>query len=94
MFNNENKKLINKYLSEEISFNEFVNAIKTNEKLLSFIESEKFLSKLSESISCVITTKEMADKIPGNIGVIISNRPRIDFFKLHNSLVENKKLIC
>ena len=67
-----------------------LNVSESDEKLLSFIESEKFLSKLSESISCVITTKEMADKIPVNIGVIVSEIPRIDFFKLHNELVENK----
>lgn len=67
-----------------------LNISEANEKLLSFIESDKFLSQLSKSISCVITTKEMADKIPENIGVIISEVPRIDFFNLHNKLIENK----
>ena len=44
MFNNENKKIINKYLSEEISFKEFVNAIKTNEKLFIYLtKKEKLL---------------------------------------------------
>ena len=41
MFNNENKKIINKYLSEEISFNEFVNAIKTNEKLFVYLTKKR-----------------------------------------------------
>ncbi|WP_195263783.1 UDP-3-O-(3-hydroxymyristoyl)glucosamine N-acyltransferase [Clostridium sp. 1001275B_160808_H3] len=67
-----------------------LNISEANEKLLSFIESEKFLSQLSKSISCVITTKEMASKIPEEIGVIISEVPRIDFFNLHNKLIENK----
>ncbi|MDI9216969.1 UDP-3-O-(3-hydroxymyristoyl)glucosamine N-acyltransferase [Clostridium tertium] len=67
-----------------------LNISEANEKLLSFIESEKFLSQLSKSISCVITTKEMASKIPESIGVIISEVPRIDFFNLHNKLIENK----
>lgn len=66
-----------------------LNISKSDEKLLSFIESEKFLSKLSSSISCVITTKEMAEKIPEHLGVIISKVPRIDFFNLHNILVSN-----
>ncbi|GAA0818534.1 UDP-3-O-(3-hydroxymyristoyl)glucosamine N-acyltransferase [Clostridium tertium] len=67
-----------------------LNISQADEKLLSFIESEKFLSQLSKSISCVITTKEMASKIPENIGVIISEVPRIDFFNLHNKLIRNK----
>ncbi|EEH96880.2 DapH/DapD/GlmU-related protein [Clostridium tertium] len=67
-----------------------LNISEADEKLLSFIESEKFLSQLSKSISCVITTKEMASKIPENIGVIISEVPRIDFFNLHNKLIRNK----
>lgn len=68
-----------------------LNISEANEKLLSFIESEKFLSQLSKSVSCVITTREMADKIPKNLGVIISDIPRIDFFTLHNKLIENEK---
>ncbi len=67
-----------------------LNISEADEKLLSFIESEKFLSQLSKSISCVITTKEMASKIPESIGVIISEVPRIDFFNLHNKLIRNK----
>lgn len=67
-----------------------LNISEVNEELLSFIESEKFLSNLSASISCVITTREMANKIPENIGVIISKVPRIDFFNLHNKLIGNE----
>lgn len=68
-----------------------LNISEANEKLLSFIESEKFLSQLSKSISCVITTKEMAGKIPESVGVIISEVPRIDFFNLHNKLIDKKE---
>ncbi|MDU5109538.1 MAG: UDP-3-O-(3-hydroxymyristoyl)glucosamine N-acyltransferase [Clostridium sp.] len=67
-----------------------LNVSEADEKLLTFIAEEKFLAQLSKSISCVITTKEMASKIPENIGVIISEVPRIDFFSLHNKLIENK----
>ena len=70
-----------------------LNVSKTNVKLLSFIESEKFLGELSDSIACVITKKEMIDKIPETMGVIVSETPRIDFFKLHNKLVKNKNYI-
>lgn len=70
-----------------------LNVSETKVKLLCFIESEKFLENLSENISCVITTKEIAYKIPKDIGVIISEVPRIDFFNLHNELVKNKEYI-
>lgn len=70
-----------------------LNVAKANKKLLSFIESEKFISSLSEDISCVITKKEIANLIPEDIGVIISNNPRIDFFNLHNLLCNNSEYI-
>lgn len=70
-----------------------LNVSESKEKLLTFIESEKFLNQLSTSICCVITTKEMADKIPKEMGVIISKTPRLDYFNLHNELSKNKKYI-
>ena len=37
MFNYENKKIINKYLNEEMSFDVFINIIKKDKKLLKFL---------------------------------------------------------
>lgn len=56
------------------------------EKLLSFIENEKYISGLSDKITCLITTKEIGDKLKNKYGVIISSNPRMDYFKLHNKL--------
>ena len=57
-----------------------------NEKILTFIESEKYISGLSNRITALITTKELGEKLKDRYGVIISNNPREDYFKLHNIL--------
>lgn len=62
---------------------------KCDEKLLSFIESAKYLAGLGSSITCLITTEELADKLKEKYGVIVSSNPRMDYFKLHNKLSEN-----
>ncbi|MGG7178092.1 UDP-3-O-(3-hydroxymyristoyl)glucosamine N-acyltransferase [Clostridium paraputrificum] len=55
-------------------------------KTLSFIDSEKYVEAISKDISCVITTRELADKFNGELGILICDEPRVSFFKLHNEL--------
>lgn len=57
-----------------------------DEKILTFIESEKYISGLSNKITALITTKELAEQLKDKYGVIVSNSPRSDYFKLHNIL--------
>lgn len=57
-----------------------------DEKLLTFIESEKYISGLSNKITALITTREIGEKLKDKYGIIISERPRNDYFKLHNIL--------
>ena len=61
--------------------------------LLIFVESEKYLalavSKLN--ISAVITTEAIAKDLPNSWGIIISQSPKITFFKIHNWLVRHTK---
>lgn len=64
-----------------------------NEKLLSFIESEKYISGLGDNITCLITTREVGEKLKDKYGIIVSNNPRMDYFKLHNELSKNKEYI-
>lgn len=64
-----------------------------DEKLLSFIESEKYISGLGDNITCLITTREIGNKLKDKYGIIISNNPRMDYFKLHNKLATNKAYI-
>ncbi len=56
-----------------------------NLKLCTFIEDERYINNLSESVSMVITTDCIAKKII-NKGICISKNPRISFFTLHNYL--------
>ena len=57
-----------------------------DEKLLTFIESEKYINSLSNNIRGLITTKDIGEKLKNRYGVIISKNPRADYFKLHNEL--------
>lgn len=63
---------------------------KCDEELLTFIESEKYIDSLGDNITCVITKAEIADKLKGKYGVLISDNPRKAYFKLHNKLTEYK----
>lgn len=66
---------------------------KCNKKLLSFVESEKYISSLGDNISCIITTEEIGKSLSDRYGIIISKNPRMDYFKLHNKLTCNKEYI-
>lgn len=55
---------------------------------LTFLEREKFLPSLENpNISCVLTTPELAEKIPAHIhGVFLCGRPKAALFEIHNYL--------
>lgn len=55
-------------------------------KLLSFIENEKYIKGLGDNISCLITTNEIGEKLKDKYGIIVSNNPRMDYFRIHNKL--------
>ena len=60
-------------------------------KVLTFLNDEKYYKEIenNKSITCIVTTDEVAKKIEkGKYGIIISNNPRKDFFELHNKLVK------
>ena len=60
-------------------------------KVLTFLNDEKYYKEIenNKSITCIVTTDEVAQKIEkGKYGIIISNNPRKDFFELHNKLVK------
>lgn len=57
-----------------------------DERILTFIESEKYINCLSNNIAALITTKELGEKLKDAYGIIISKNPRADYFKLHNEL--------
>lgn len=59
---------------------------KCEEKLLTFIENEKYIDGLSDNITSLITTKDIGEKLKGKYGIVVSSNPRVDYFKLHNEL--------
>lgn len=54
--------------------------------LLSFIEDEKYIDEISDNITSIITSKYIGEKLKSKYGIIVSENPRIDYFKLHNEL--------
>lgn len=56
---------------------------------ITFVKEKKYLSKLSETVTMVVTTKDLVPYIKGNRGIVISSNPVITFFSLHNSLSDN-----
>ncbi len=67
-----------------------------DEKLLTFIDSEKYINSLSHRITALITTRKIGEKLKDKYGILISESPRNDFFQLHNilSLKEDYKREC
>ncbi|MHB9305608.1 DapH/DapD/GlmU-related protein [Fusobacterium polymorphum] len=60
-------------------------------KVLVFLNDEKYYKEIenNKSITCIVTTDEVAQKLEKNTyGIIISKNPRKDFFELHNKLVK------
>lgn len=60
-------------------------------KVLTFLNDEKYYKEIenNKSITCIVTTDEVAQKIEKDkYGIIISNNPKKDFFELHNKLVK------
>lgn len=80
---------------EVISDGEFTSlglaVSRCEEKLLSFIENEKYIPALGDNITCLFTTKEIGEKLKDKYGIIVSNNPRMDYFKMHNKLSNSKE---
>lgn len=94
MFNKENKKIVFKYLVEEISFNEFVNAIKTNEKLFAYLIKKRYLADRIKQVKYK-TDFEFVDKVglycSINDAFFKENKQKFqgDIIKIYNFLLEN-----
>lgn len=59
-------------------------------KVLSFIEKEKFVSKMTTNVSCVFCTMELVDLLPETVeGICVVEEPKKAFVVLHNELAKN-----
>ena len=64
-------------------------------QFVTFLEKEKFLSALENpNISCVLTTPELAEKLPPHIqGIFLCSRPKATLFALHNRLAQHTEYV-
>lgn len=61
--------------------------------VLTFLNNLKYLDSLmdNKSVSCVVTTKELAEKfLETKLGIIVNENPKKAFYTLHNYMVENE----
>ena len=56
--------------------------------MLAYLSSEEFASAVlgNDAISCVLTTPELADQVPGHAGLAVVDDPRATFYRLHDHL--------
>ncbi len=56
-----------------------------------YCESPQYieLCNTKESLTCVITRHEFSNKFTRNLGIVISDDPKSDFFELHNAIAED-----
>jgi UDP-3-O-[3-hydroxymyristoyl] glucosamine N-acyltransferase len=63
-----------------------------DERVLSFLSDEKYVQSVIDNmnIAAVITTECILEnvKIPENMGIILSDNPKLTFYEIHNALVE------
>lgn len=61
---------------------------KSNKKLFSFLDSEKFLKEMNnKNIKCIVCRKELVPLLPKEItGIMISKEPYISFWRRHNEM--------
>ncbi|MCF0132132.1 MAG: UDP-3-O-(3-hydroxymyristoyl)glucosamine N-acyltransferase [Pseudobutyrivibrio sp.] len=61
---------------------------------LSFLGKAKFIDKINRSISCIITTADIASQITDTIsGLAIAKEPKIEYAKLHNYLSTDERYV-
>jgi UDP-3-O-[3-hydroxymyristoyl] glucosamine N-acyltransferase len=68
----------------------------SEQSLFVYISEKKYLSELEKNVnvSCVICTDEIFEHLPqNNYGVMISQKPRVDFFETHNYFSKNSAYI-
>lgn len=66
----------------------------SNEKVLSFLTDKKYLQILKNNVNIVaiICDQELLNKVslPPDMGVILSSNPQMDFYCIHNLLVDRR----
>ena len=68
-----------------------LNALSRNDTLV-FLQEEKYVSQINPTmISAVITTGEIKRSLKHlNIGILVSDTPKVDFYKIHDFLIDTQ----
>ena len=65
---------------------------KTRSRILTFINNEKYIHTLSESVTCIICDAKIAKILPNKYGICLSENPRLSFYLIHNCLCRDLNL--
>lgn len=76
------------YRDNEFDYVDYSNS-KLSKKVLTFIEDERYIKYLSDSITCIICNIENASLFSQKYGILLSSNPRLDFYLIHNFLSLN-----
>ena len=69
-------------------------ASRTELSLLSFLDNEKYIDKVTGNIRMIVTSPDIAMHIKErNYGLVLTDNPRLLFFHLHNALFENNSYV-
>lgn len=79
--------------NEQVFYTLGLVAQNPGQKYITFINDIKYLSKLNENVSVVITKPELKEIIPKKYGIVVSENPTITFFELQNYLSLNTDYI-
>ncbi len=82
---------VNIYNDGEFDNIDFANS-KLKNRILTFIDDEKYISTLSDYITCIICNDEIAKMLPKKYGICLSDEPRLKFYLIHNYLSRNFNL--
>ncbi len=58
--------------------------------MLTYLAAEEYVPTLTsnDSVSCVLSSPELAEQIPQGLGVAVVDDPRLAFYRLHNHLAK------
>lgn len=60
---------------------------------LAYLNEKRFIRKITADVSCIITTNEFLEFVPGNVGVVISKDPKSLFWEVHNYLAKRNRTL-
>lgn len=68
--------------------------MKLEQRTCTFVDNVKFMSAIATNVGVIFTTLSLAEQLPKDkYGLVITENPRLLFFKFHNLLADNKKYV-